>query len=312
MNETVAERWFEILSQPGPAHQRVNHRHLELFYGSDPQNRPVFFLQSRVKPELTQLSDAVTLELLQRPNDGRWTLLLTLLDMELCRPFISLCSQMVQDTSQKESESAALAALYDTLAKWRSLLKLTSAREATQEQLRGLFAELWVANYVLQIPTRDAIDAWVGPYGAAQDFRMRDGHAYEVKAVHPGARSIDISSAEQLDTTETENLTLLLVTLQESERTGDGYFSVPAVVRKIRQVLISSGGLSESFDHRLAALDFDPEDRRNDAQAFLAIGVKRFRVEDAFPRVSRAAVPTGVSNVRYRISISSMSQFEHE
>ena len=310
MSSLIEERWKELLRQAGPAHLRVDPHPLQLFFGADHLGRPILFLITETKPELPRLSAAVTSERRQREGDGLWTLVLALDERSLLRPFMGFCMEVIRESSGELTEQRALASVYRTIAQWRSLLRLQAGRSATKEQLRGLFAELWLALHGIGVPVREAVDAWTGPYGAAQDFRMKDGRAYEVKAVFPEARSVEIASVEQLDPAHNNEIVLCVVVLEESETPIDEFINVPTIIRLLHDALAAESGNSDSLEHRLGALSFDPRDPQSEDIAFKVLGIRRFHVKDAFPRINRADVPDGVDDVRYRIRLSSISGFE--
>ena len=60
--------------------------------------------------------------------------------------------------------------------RWRTFLSGRKSRKLSDEEVRGLFGELWILRQVLAF-TRDpseTVSAWCGPDKVHQDFIFRD------------------------------------------------------------------------------------------------------------------------------------------
>ncbi len=175
----------------------------------------------------------------------------------------------------------------------------------------GLIGELLVLErYLLgSVPAREAIAAWRGPLGAAQDFVI-GRTAIESKARATGdASRVPISSEYQLDTSNFANLFLHISVLDNAEHHGDDGFSLTDVVTRIQaSILTSEEGLAEQFDALLMAAGFRPED---DYSTLRWTGGERsiYRVEGGFPRLMTATIPGGVANVKYTLSLPECAGF---
>ena len=70
----------------------------------------------------------------------------------------------------------------------------------TMSKLRGLVGELLILEMCLDLwPTEDVASGWTGPLGGPQDFVL-PGRRIEVKTTFASARSVHITSVDQLDT----------------------------------------------------------------------------------------------------------------
>src|SRR6185312_4793872 len=82
------------------------------------------------------------------------------------------------------------------LRRWHDLLEIATGMSLSK--LRGLVAELLVLKAAIaRFGPSDAVLGWVGPWESPQDFTL-PGIWVEVKAVIPAARTVRITSSDQL------------------------------------------------------------------------------------------------------------------
>jgi hypothetical protein len=144
----------------------------------------------------------------------------------------------------------------------------------------------------------------VGPLGGPQDLAL-PGRRIEVKAATPAARSVRISSVEQLDTIEP--MTLAVVTLA-SIAGGEGVVPNELVERLSGRFIEVGPGVSSQFRQRLDALGYLP-DPLYSSPMFRLDGVDYYEITDQFPRVRRESVPAGNEHVTYDLVLASCASF---
>jgi hypothetical protein len=298
------ERLWAIAEEDGPGGAvRVSAEHpADLFAATDPLGRLGLLLITKAEPAARPSLDAVEVTCGRR-QDGQWALGIWLSDLTLRPMFSRLCEDLVESTASAPAISAA-GFLLARLSRWRELLE-SGTGPMTISKLRGLVAELLVLELCLDLwSAADVIAGWTGPMGGAQDLVL-PGRRVEVKAATPAARSVRISSVEQLDTTEP--LTLAVITL--TTLAGGEGIAPDELVRRIEQRLSDAGpGLGAQFRQRLDALGYVP-DPLYSSPMFRLDGMDFYSVTGAFPRLRLSAVPAGNEGVTYDLMLTSCTPY---
>ncbi|MDY0811001.1 PD-(D/E)XK motif protein [Kitasatospora purpeofusca] len=191
-----------------------------------------------------------------------------------------------------------------TLNSWRLLFGGQTGRW-TIPRLAGLFAELVVLESLLD-ERSDALGAWQGPTGCAQDFRSTH-HAIEVKAsTAAGGRIVRIHGVDQLEAPE--GGTLYLAWFRVAVSTGQAARSILDLVECCR----AKADAVDLLDARLATLGITGEANAVVADTrFESTDERWYEVGDAFPRVipasfTHGAVPAGVGGMEYLVDLDNV------
>ena len=131
----------------------------------------------------------------------------------------------------------------------------------------------------------------------------------EVKAAMPSARSVLISSIEQLVGPPTTRLYSRRHPARLDIRVDKSAISVETLVRDILEDLRHNPDASTQFQSRLSATGYSPGPDY-DQRHFRAEPARFYEVGTDFPRLSRAELPTGVLQAQYEISLESCAPFE--
>ena len=311
MAEDFGAAWRALISARASAKVEVDPTHpLRLLYGVDDYGRALFFAISSRKPPVPEVSQDVAVSLGHRA-DGRWTLVLTLLDSSLFEVFAKLCNDLVDRSRTDGDENQALEALLAALSQWKELLRPARPDHLSMEALRGLMGELWFGFIHLGafIAPEAVLAAWKGPLGGPQDFEFTTGHSFEVKAVHTNAAAVRISSAQQLDALH-RHLRLAVVTLDTCDVSATGAVTLPVLVDKIRASLHAGADGRPLFDRILRDYPVDPNDPYYADMAFRAVTHQEFAVSDKFPAIRASTLDAGIRDVRYRLDLNTIAPFE--
>lgn len=307
--ESLEKTWEAVLEQGGARQRLLEDHPLRLFYGSDASSRAIFVLVTEFKPPVLQMSGAVDVHRGDR-GDGTWALALTLLDTTLRDTYIGLCVELARRSSRGENPQEALRIFFETLDEWRQLLGRNPKRLSI-EALRGLVAELSFALNELgsEHSSADVMAAWRGPYGAPQDFVLDTGELFEVKATQVNARTVLISSVDQLDPANAAPMALVLIPVLDSSGGLGSSVTLPGLLSRLRQSFASGSSLFDALDHRLSALGIDERDWFYSEQSFVLGAAIFYRVTSGFPRVERSDVPVAVDKLEYRIRLSGLADY---
>jgi hypothetical protein len=148
---------------------------------------------------------------------------------------------------------------------------------------------------------REAVRAWRGPLGAAQDFLLSDGHRIEVKAIDRDADAVTVNGLAQLDAGP-DQLTLAVVRLQATGPTADGAVTPTSLVARVRDRLVADAEAVTLFDTALASLGWHEHPAHDDI-AFRVVSIDAYDVHHSFPRLTPQNVPSGVQDATYIASL---------
>lgn len=200
------------------------------------------------------------------------------------------------------------AAVNECVTRWRDLLQQVG--RLSPEQELGLLGELWLlCHRIKRRGPADALESWMGPTGAAHDFRF-EGVEVEVKATRSEHRAHIISSETQL--VASAGCSLYLLSLQfAAAGPGEGWSLAEAIddargglelgqlVQQFDQVLFEGHGLrmADAVTYR--------------ARLKLRSGPYLVPVDEAFPRVTPAAylgtdALGRILDVRYRVNVDGL------
>ena len=304
---SIEELWSKIAGQqtPAGAFRLFDESHpLDLFAGIDPEGRRVLMLVADNVPQDLPVAGVIDVSVSQR-SDGKFSLLFRLARPELHELFGRLCQDLVE-TSRSSDKRNGASNLLIRLNRWRKLLEPGQSQGFSDRQLRGLFGELWFLRTVAitNFGPLAAVHGWNGPLGASQDFQLGDA-LVEVKTMLPGAHSVCISSADQLESGTTPlQLAVVLVS-------GSRGSSPAALVEQLRGELGGTSGVAAEFNLRLAELGYT--DRPEYDQLYFSVhSIRYYPVTDTFPRIIISRLPAGVSNVTYDLDLLQCGPYRSE
>lgn len=244
-----------------------------------------------------------TVELRQ---DGRYNFRLELAQPEFRSEFFRITSEMAFEGQFGGDEKACFENVRQVYENWVTFFR--RARKMTDEIARGIYAELKFVEMIIELgcSAMMAVNSWVGPFDAPQDFLFPNGSAAEIKAIRPAANQIRISSEFQLDFVG--DLTLAVYSLESLEQEASDGESLRELAEKLK-ALLSAAEAIEIFEDRLSAigLKIDSKD-----------GNRRFKVHmmDAyaagaseFPSLKASSMDNRIRRVEYSIARNAIDDF---
>ncbi len=228
--------------------------------------------------------------------------------------FTHLVQDIIARAARETSEAGAAHVLRARLILWQRLLQRDRTNGLTPEEQRGLYGELHTLETLLlpRLGPLATVQAWTGPLGTPQDFQIPGAIALEVKtSLTRSASDINISSEVQLDDSGSANLYLKHILIEAQRDAGE---SLPALVARVRNILITADpAATDIFEDLLLEAGYSPTSNpevlyREPGYTFR--GARMYRVHGDFPRIVRAQLPAGVSNVTYGLSTAALTPFE--
>lgn len=245
-------------------------------------------------------------------DDNHEMLIYSLADAVQRDIFYRLCRDIVASTVKAASEKDAVCTAVRRTWRWHHLLRGGSDGRLSAEEQKGLIGELLVLErYLLAtFDATDAIAAWRGPLHAPKDFEL-GMVCIEAKARRgPSKPYVAISSEHQLDTAGMDALFLHVVDLDRAAGESEQAFSVTtAAARVLERVLEMDSAQGDALETLLAAAGFRWEDDYSDYR-WLEGASRLYAVSQGFPRVCAEDLPSGVSEVKYMISLADCAHFE--
>lgn len=315
MNEMIPfeERWESLrpaLHDP-VVYQRVDERHILDFYlGRDVTGERILLLFSDREAPSGKQTQGIQVSTARRA-DGKWSLVFKLLKPELGKIFSHLCEDLVMASRSITNPSEGPNFVMARFARWQRLLERGATELLSENEVRGLIGELiFLETYAIPRYGADvAVEGWVGPLAADQDFRYADCW-YEVKAVVLDSPTVKISSIEQLDVDVTQyEGELAAVCLDRTSPDEPDGVSLNGLVSRIRQFLDACPHAESVFSDRLLeARYFDRPEYNN--PYYKIKWLYRYSVTTDFPRLTRSTVPKGIRNAKYEIALTSILCFK--
>ncbi|MFM9913110.1 MAG: PD-(D/E)XK motif protein [Methylophilaceae bacterium] len=239
-------------------------------------------------------------------TDGSQQRLLLTLEKQADRDlFEGFCRTLAKALEYANDSASSLNIALAHIRRWKVFMSGRS-QHLSAEEVRGLFAELiFLGELVNQLGAKAAVEAWKGPERSHQDFIFGNA-AVEIKSLSGAERnSIRISSEDQLESLN-DNLFLRIYRLSDLPDVASAH-SLNELIAEIQDKLDFSEAV-EAFNDKLAAHAYVPLPEY-DAPKYVVSEIQSYRVEGDFPRVIRARLPAGISNVSYDIRIESITVF---
>lgn len=262
-------------------------------------------------PSTIDLPEAAGVQLIAEAvtpgRSGRTRVVLALTNATFDREYRVFVNDVALRLSKADTESAAASTLHETFYRWLRFLRQRAGQGLTREQRVGLVGELCFLQLLLKrVPAGDALAAWKGCDSNHHDFSMPRG-ATEVKATtQTDARTIHVSNISQLEPPNGRPLFLFLLHLRAS---ASGDIELPSLVQQVGDGFPES--LRAKFENSLMACGYhqDLEEDRPE-ERYELISRRYFHVGDGFPRLPRAAIPSGVEGVTYKVALGACKEHE--
>lgn len=282
------------------------HHPLEVYLGASDVGHPLVQIRSNIKPQLPELSEHVVVS--RTETSPHWLLTLSLQDHQFTEVFLHLVAHLISASRGDVTPQAAWLTVSGVLDEWKRLLRARPMGLLSLEELRGFVGEIWLMlNRFLPILGIDAaINGWLGPLSAPQDFWYPGSGFHEAKSIGPTATSIRISSEYQLDEPTMELVVMHVPQVVETEL---GATNLVLLVERVRTALADAGVRQDALTLRLSQMGVDEDQPYYADMWFRVTTVEVFELNGLFPAVRQSALPSGVKRVRYSIERTAIAPF---
>lgn len=283
---------------------------IEVFFGySFDGNLRLSFLSKNPPPII---ESTTILHVVQgRENKSTYWTSFDLLNTELKEAYFSFCENMIESIIGVKNESDGLVLIKRRFITWKKLFQKASGKDVSKEKLMGLLGELTVLKDIVtpKYGAETAIRSWGGPDMQSKDFTL-DNTWYEVKTIGANADSIHISSLTQLSSDVIGHLVVVRAEAVSPEYIGESF----AIIDVIKEILltVSDESIENLFTGKIQRLGIDVFGKEI-TERFIIKSVRKYKVEDGFPRITERNVPySEITEVNYIISAAAINQFAEE
>jgi hypothetical protein len=223
-------------------------------------------------------------------------------------------SAITQDLIRSVSQGAGPAtdSILSALARWRSFWTVKPGG-MSRESANGLFGELWFLRRWLGPASASLVGRWQVTDSARHDFQWASA-SVEVKTAtsqSAGAPIHRIGSIEQLGDPEQGQLYLFSLQVCDDALAANTLHSLVASL--VADLQSDAPALSE-FRDKLASRGYSPADGQAPARSLRILGERLYRVDPAFPRLTRsnfepAGLPVGIVGIEYLVDLSACDEW---
>jgi putative PD-(D/E)XK family protein DUF4420 len=300
---TIEQLWNDLRTSHGGSRQRrIDASHpLDLYADFEAPDRPGLVAVCKTRASDSRSLRALSIEQGAR-SDGRWSLRIVLNEPQLLPVFAALCRDIISYTRNGIDQTTLADAVIRRIDRWRSLLE-RNATGLGESVLRGLIGELFVLEHELlrTLVPSVAVKAWLGPQGFPQDFLLPSGIRIEVKTIGRDASTVLVSGLGQLDA-GVDPLAVMVVRAEVTGASAPDAATVPLLVSRLRSRLAQEPDALVDFDAALACVGWH-EHPSHDSFALRPLSLELYDVDDQFPRLTAASVPSGVESADYTVRL---------
>ncbi|MDL2259729.1 PD-(D/E)XK motif protein [Deltaproteobacteria bacterium OttesenSCG-928-K17] len=305
--------WQDISRPISGIHVRKHdsHKSGDIFWAKDSDNTKMLIIslegdQRDIYNESSIHIKGIKTDLRPYEETGRQCLVLFLESAINSDIFFDFCCTLTDAVRTAENSGGVVFASFQHIRRWKNFLS-GGRKLLTPHQIRGLIGELLFLRQMMQAgySAGQSLESWIGPDGGNQDFVVED-MAVEIKTILGRERGkVRISSEDQLESIQSR-LFLNIFRLIEVDKSAAS-FSLNSLICELRSHMPLADD-EDIFDIKLSSLSYSPLPLYNYPH-FKCPEQLVFNVAGNFPRLIRSALPAGVSNVLYDISLESIRSF---
>lgn len=296
----------KFISTPGPGlFSRVDSSHsLDLYAGMDDDGRYAFKLRDTFKP-YTKIKQVSHIEVTQFTNEEFNTLMFSLLEPALLDLFIVFCDDLISNTIDIATGGEGYTIIIDRYYLWCKMFSSHKAR-LDESEIMGLIGEIsFLKNYLFDLYGKTvALEGWSGREMTHKDFSYNDCW-YEVKTINDSKYSVGISSLEQLHSKVDGELVIYKL---EKMSTAYNGLSINILTKNTLDSLDSNVD-KDLFLSRLKKSGFT-FDSSYDEYIYDIVSIKRYAINDDFPKLTRGNMIPAIVKVNYELDIALLTPFE--
>ena len=301
----ITENDFNLASGSN-SWKRVGDTHpVDLYYGKDENGRNAIEFKGKFVVN-RKIHSSVVIDIVHYKNpDETKSIVFSLSDNKLLRPFCDFLNSMIDATSHScLSNQDAYHAICDFIM--QKMFRSTS-EFLSEAEIKGLIGELLFLKEQLfpKMGVTKALSSWSGAEKTKKDFAF-DKEWFEIKTIDFGKETVHISSIEQLDSPVVGNLIIFQV-----ERMAEEYMGI--TLNKLVHDMLNMILSVNDKDHFLSKLkDYNYSiNPKYDEFVYELRTMDEYIVNDDFPRISRANIPSAIAKASFDLIIADILPYKN-
>ena len=217
--------------------------------------------------------------------------------------FLAFTATLVDKIHDSKSNSKTIDSLEITIKYYKDFFSNPNKSLSDSEE-QGLCGELMYLKDLIETQGQECVLHWLGPNKNKRDF-VFENKSIEVKStLNQTETSITISNENQLDNSNTEELFLIVYVL---EKDPNGNINVTSCANSIIE-LLTDVQCNKVFISKLLQMNVDVNTYKH-KNSYTVQKIKKYKVSDDFPCLSKKNIPSIIFNVKYKINLNSLDSF---
>ncbi|MFP4846090.1 PD-(D/E)XK motif protein [Winogradskyella sp. PE311] len=198
-----------------------------------------------------------------------------------------------------------------TFGKWIEFFENDRKNQLSEEQIQGLFGELFILNEYLKKSKPSAISSllssWKGLYDSANDFEFNLKNV-EVKTKKDSVLFVKISSEYQLEKELDKSLELLVVSVKIDLINGRSIFDMLLeIIKLLRETLSDLSILYQALNQKGLTVE---NLKQYNNHRFIVTKTESFNAgHDGFPKLSISNIDSEISNLKYKLRVTQLNEY---
>lgn len=285
--------------------KRVGDTHpVDLYYGKDQKGRYAIEFTGHFDVN-RKVHSSAAIEIVHYKFKGNKSIVFSLLDKKLIRPFCDFLNMMIEATAKSSfSNQEAYQAVCEVYFVMQKMFRAND-NTLSEAEIKGLIGELnFLRSLITEIGESKAIGAWSGAEKTRKDFALNHTW-FEVKTIDYGKDTVHISSIEQLDSPIEGELIVFQV-----ERMSEEYKGI-TLNKLVKNILNSIQSIRERdvFISKLEAANYS-YNPKYDEFVYELRATDEYRVTSAFPRISRSNISPAIAKASFDLTLSEILTYK--
>ncbi|GEN46738.1 PD-(D/E)XK motif protein [Alkalibacillus haloalkaliphilus] len=235
-------------------------------------------------------------------GDSYIDITLTVTKKEYMEFFETLTMDLIRRMDKITDEVIAVRTFIKRLTKWQQFLARKVSLKLTEEQQRGLLAELYLIKLKVNAGIDKAlvINGWIGPEGANRDFSYNRLEVEVKTSLYRANEKVKIANEFQLDENRLNHLYMYHLSLEKTPNCG---VTLPSLVNEVKDLFQTDPFIYQRFNDKLDEWNYDDLHDLSYDTSYEIRKESVFEVKGRFPRILPSEMRQGVSGVSYSINL---------
>ncbi len=283
---------------------------LNIFVGYNEQLFPTFMIVVEQKIDTKNIHETRSILISNGiRKDGKSTLAFSCKDISCKDIFARLCFDMLE-AARKAPALEKINKLIHRYISWYKMLEGVRPDLLTPAQQKGLCGELlFLRDEIARKSAKSAVESWMGPYQADQDFIMNDMWI-EVKSIKLSADNVSISSLEQLS--QPRPGFLIVYKLETTNDIDSQRISLYSLATDIISLIQNKPDVLLEFQEKLLLAGCDISEKVYQHTFFCLKEKVCYEVTENFPKITMTNVSPAIASASYAISLHAIENFKKD